>query len=348
MDPRQYFRRYYSKLCLEAFFKSLFCGLSLGFASGFAVALAFWFTNMRDVWIWATLGAFVGITVLCTLLFYFKRFRPNVIDSARRLDSMGLEERLVTMVEYRNDTSFIAQIQRKDATVKLEKVQKKDIKFFFPVKMFVYLAVCAVFCFSMVTVGVLTDMGIITPGGDIIEEIINKNREQYVSVTYIVEEGGYIEGEMDQLVLIGSSAEPVMAVAEEGYTFVEWDDGFSKPSRSDKKIEKEIIVTAVFEPVNGEGDQDGDGDPGGDQEGDQPGDQQGSPGQGEQGQEPSDETGTSGGGKYDSFNQVIDGETYYREVLGEYKEKIAEFLEENQDSLTEEQIAIIKAYIGVV
>ena len=254
------------------------------------------------------------------------------------------------MVEYRNDDSYIAKLQRSDAEAAVEKVDKKQIKLSFPRRMLIALAVCFVIGSSMTTVTALSDAGLMPGGDDIIDAIIPDEQEVYIAVTYVVEEGGYIEGEADQLVLLGENAEAVLAVAEDGYYFVGWDDGYKKPSRQDKKINEELVLTAIFELTEEEGDDNGDGDGG---EGDQPGDD------GQKGDKPGpngpadDQEGESspnqaGGGKYDAYNQFKDGQTYYREELEYYKELLKKHLEENGDTLTEEEKAIIEAYIGIV
>ena len=55
-----------------------------------------------------------------------------------------------------------------------------------------------------------------------------------------------------------------------------------------------------------------------------------------------------GGGKYEEANQIIDGETYYREVKQLYKEMLLERLETEGDQLSPEERAIIEAYLEIV
>lgn len=346
MDSNKQFERYYPRLRQEAILKSLLCGLAVGFSAAFVAAFITWFTPADGLWI--SLGVLALATLTATPIFYFKRFRPTVMNNARRIDSLGLEERLITMVEYQNDDSYIAELQRTDARAALEQVDKKQIKLHFPRKMLIALAICFVVGSGMTTITALSSAGLMPGGDDLVDAIIPDELEVYVAVSYIVEEGGTIEGEADQLVLFGENAEAVLAVADDGYFFVGWDDGQKKPSRQDKKVEKELILTAIFEPLEDENGEDGDeGDPG--DEGDQG--QEGANGppgpdgqEGEDGEE--DNNSNSGGGKYDPPNQIIDGETYYREMLD--KEAWKQYLEENGDSLTDEQKAIIEAYIGIV
>ena len=104
----------------------------------------------------------------------------------------------------------------------------------------------------MMTVAGLSAFGLLPDGWAVLESLTPEEPIQYVSVTYEVEEGGYIEGEADQLIPLGSNTTNVVAVAEEGYQFEGWDDGYSKPGRSDSKITEDIVYIAIFMPLDGE------------------------------------------------------------------------------------------------
>ena len=202
----------------------------------------------------------------------------------------------------------------------------------------------------MTTGTTLADVGIICGGDDFIESILPEEREVFYAVTYDVEEGGSIDGEADQLVLAGQDATAVTAVPDEGFVFLEWSDGYTKPYRSDKAIVKDLEIFAVFEPT-GEGESDGEGEGEGDGDGSQDGEagQGSSGGESEEGEEGNNK-GDSAGGKYDDWNQIIDGETYYRDKLQdpEYSENLASYLENNRDKLSPEEIKIIEHYLGIV
>ena len=344
-DGKKYFTKHYGKLRMESIIKSLLCGLSAGLYTSFAAALALWIIDI-GFW-WLALVAIVVGTAVSSPIFYFARFRPTALSGARRIDALGLEERLVTMVEYENDESYIAKVQREDAKEKLDAFSPANIKLKISKAIVICLAIAFFVSSGMTTVTVLSEKGIIGSFNEIIDDIVPDEPEVYVAVTYEVEEGGYIEGEADQLVLFGGSSEPVEAIADEGYAFVEWSDGYTKPMRSDSKIEEEVIYFAIFEPV-GEGDQPGDQDGGDEGENGKP-DEQGSPGEnGEPNPDAEDPNSPMGGGKYTTANQIINGETYYRELLEGYQDDIRKFLEEHGDSLTEEERKIIESYIDIV
>lgn len=357
MDNRQHFKKYLTKLRFEALLNSLLSGLVVGFIANFITALVTWFTPYNGLLL--SLGILAGVTTVGTVFFYFKKFYPTVFSTARRLDKLGLEERLITMIEYESDDSYMSAIQRTDAEEALKSINSKSIKLRIPRKLQSRFVVCMLLCIIMNVVLTLSLNGFLPSGTDIIDKVIPDDPEEFVSITYDVEGAGSIEGEQDQLILLGSNATPVTAVPDEGYVFVEWSDGSTKPYRTDKELKADIEVFAIFEPAEGEGEGEGEGDGDGDGEGDGDGQGDGNGngegegegngnGNGTGNGDKKNQGGTTGGGKYEYANQIIDGETFYREVLDEYKDQIAEYLEKNRDNLTDDEIKVIEQYLGIV
>ncbi|MDE7159042.1 MAG: hypothetical protein K2N74_05650, partial [Clostridiales bacterium] len=62
-----------------------------------------------------------------------------------------------------------------------------------------------------------------------------------------------------------------------------------------------------------------------------------------------DGSGKGGGAgyQYDPANQIKDGETYYRDVIEEYRSKLEEKLASGED-LTDEDRAFIELYFGTL
>ena len=355
---KTYFQKHFMKIFIEAVFNSFLCGLIVGFFAGFAAALVTWFTILEGLWI--SIGVTAGVTVISAFIFYFAKFRPTVMRSARRIDSVGLEERLITMVEYEKDTSPIADIQRQDAKKALDALSTAAIALRVATGTLICLAVAFVLCAGMTTVSTLADKGIIWGGDDIIEALTPEPQIQYVSVTYEAEDGGEIEGEADQLIPLGDKTTVIEAVPMEGYEFYEWDDGYKKPVRYEKNVTEDKIFVAFFMPLDAEGNPDQNGDPTDSdssqskpQKSDQQKEQQDQENQEDSDQQKPDDKENDkptniGGGKYEEVNQIINGEIYYKEVLDEYKELLRERLETEGDNLSQEERTIIESYLGIV
>ena len=64
------------------------------------------------------------LAVAIGLLLSFQK-RPNLLDAAQHADQFGLNERVVTAYIHRNDVSFIAEAQRQDAQLHLQRSMPK-------------------------------------------------------------------------------------------------------------------------------------------------------------------------------------------------------------------------------
>ena len=333
------FKEYYTKLRNEGILKSLLCGLIAGFAVAFLLGLIFWATGFKLWWLCLVAVPVVaaGVGALC----YFYKFRPTTKGIAKRVDALGLEERLLTMAELQNDDSYIAMRQREDAQAALASVNKSMLKFTLSVPFIVALALVCSFGTGMITVSALSAYGVIPSGVD-----IGKNNNKPATVEYtlsyavegegkllLIGSDGQLQDAVKQAVAEGEDASPVIAFSAEGWVFVGWSDGVETAYRFDRGISKDISVTAIFE----QDDDDGDSDDG---EGEDPEDGQGS-GQ-RPGNKPGDNTAT--GGKFESYNQIINGQTYYVDFYEQYYKEALEKAEGLPDDVRE----AIGDYFGAI
>lgn len=335
MDSKKNAERCYSRFMWEGILKSVLAGLAVGFALNFITAFVTWFTAFSGFWLAIALLA-VG-TAASAPVFYFRLFRPTVMSNARRMDRYGLEERAITMVELQGDTSYLAQRQREDATEKLASVRASQIHFIIPKRLIILAVVAAVLGTAMTAVNGLAEKGILPGGRDFVDNITPAPPPVYVEVTYMVNEGGVIEGDEAQVIPLGGSTTEVIAVPDEGYAFDSWDDGGRRPTRSDSNVTESVVYTAIFLPLgdNGLGDNDGDQEGAGDQPGDKPGKEGG------EGNNPNGPPSGGAGGQYLECNQVIDGETYYGSVYDEYYENVNAALMENMEMASD-----IKSFVS--
>lgn len=324
MDGKQLFKKYYNRLRKEGIIKALICSFIVGFAVNFLSAFVTWMVGFKGFWLPIVLGVFA--IVVCTPIFYRKKFRPTTKEIARRIDKLGLEERIITMTELAKEQSYIALRQREDAEEKLQTVNAKHIRFRFSAAAVAAAAVAVVLGVSMTTVTTLSAQGIIPDGSSWFEDIKPEPPVEYLTISYRAAEGGSILGEEEQTVARGGNSETVVATAEDGWRFDGWSDGASDPSRTDVNVQEEFVVTAQFVRV--------DEIAPAEEEGDQPDD-------------PPVEMEPSGppnaGGTYQDYNQVIDGETHYKEIYQEYYDLAMELLASDSE-LTPEQREIIEAY----
>ncbi len=343
MERKKYFEKYDSRLVREGILRALVCGAAVGLAANAVTAFVCWCLPDITWGLWLALGVLVAVTAAATAIFYFVRFRPTVKRSAKRLDALGLEERLITMVEYEDDSSLIANIQREDAKENLNKLDVKAIKIMISRVSIVLASVALFFGAGLTTLTALKDAGLIPSIPSIMEQFEPPKPDVYVAVTYMAGEGGYLEGEEDQIILLGGDTEMILAVAEDGYVFMEWSDGSKNISRAEKNVQEDLVLEAVFgmlEDGNGEGD----GGEAEGEEGDKPGDK---PSKSDEAAKPDADPQAGASGRYEDHNQIIDGRTYYGDKFADAYETMSETLANNSD-MSSELKEMVQTYFDII
>ncbi|MCH8502308.1 MAG: InlB B-repeat-containing protein, partial [Aliidiomarina sp.] len=66
------------------------------------------------------------------------------------------------------------------------------------------------------------------------------------TLTYTAGPGGRIVGNQTQIINEGASGTEVAAIADTGYSFVDWSDGLTSPARLDTNVSADLSVTANF------------------------------------------------------------------------------------------------------
>ena len=320
-------KSYRTRLMTEGWIKAGVAGLFTGFTAMFLSAMIFWLTGVEQFWL--SIVIFGAVMLLTTPIYYFAKYKPSERFIASRIDELGLEERILTMNQLKEDDSYIAKKQREDAMKALNTVNAKLLKIAVSVSLIVCASVSAVAGIGMTTVSGLAASGVLKSGKDIIEEVLSEPVKQY-EVEYLVIEGGWIEGEEFQLVDEGKDAIGVMAQAEDEWAFIEWSDGYTEPYREDLNVQSNIKVVALFMPVEeGEGDGEGDGEP--DDGPKQPAEPQEGQGNGDPKPGEEGDPNNQAGGKYEPNNQVINGETYYGDEYGNAYEGATEGMSQDGD-----------------
>lgn len=178
------FKKYYKKIGRESILKALLCGLTIGFSLMFVCIAASWLAGFK-AGIYIGLGLFVAATAIATPLFYTFRFRPTTKKIAQRIDTLGLEERILTMAELENDDSFIAMKQREDAMKAMKSVSSEMLKIAVSVPLIAAVAISA-------TLGTgMTVAAAVSPDGG--KHFVDGLKEKHTyEITYTVEGKGWV------------------------------------------------------------------------------------------------------------------------------------------------------------
>ncbi len=270
-------KKYRKRIIKEGVLKSLFIGLMLGCVGLAITAFLSWFFGYKPG-LFIALAVCAAITGIVTPLVYFFKYRPSVKTIAKRIDALGLEERMLTMTELEGDDSYIAKTQREDTMRVLGAVNHMLLKIAVSAAIIVPLVICCLLGAGMTTVSSLYYADVIPSG---IVTLSVPYTPSIFTVTYSVEpnitvdeegnESSSVNGtviywtgdwtaetpvsEEGDKVIEGNDARPVYAIPNDGYVFVSWSDGYSNPYRQDKVVDSDIFVQAIFEPMDPDPDQ---------------------------------------------------------------------------------------------
>ena len=137
MKNNKNLKKYIDKIKVESIIKSILYGFILGLVFVCLLSFILYLFKTKQVLIVIILG--VLITCVSSYFIYQKVFVPSINKVANRIDELGLEERIITMVENEDKDSYIYQKQREDALIKLDNVKTSEIKFKFSKYMFIVL-----------------------------------------------------------------------------------------------------------------------------------------------------------------------------------------------------------------
>ena len=259
MDP--IFKKFYIRVRLNAILKAVLLSLISGLSSLALMFLTGWFVGISFNVLWCGIVFSFTIAVLCGCLSYRIRFYPTSAIVARKADELGLEERIITMIELEGNPSYIAQRQRSDALSALNTIRAEMVKISISIVFIISTVVAGICGIGGTTVYAMYSTGVIKSGVDIIRDATAEPAVSY-KVEYVVEGEGEILGMAEQEVYEGEDALAVMAVPKTGYIFIGWSDGYDGAYRVDYQVGKNISVTAMFEEaVDVDPDNDDDNNP---------------------------------------------------------------------------------------
>lgn len=334
MKNVELFKKHYKRLARESLIKSILFGCLIGSFALFSSALIFWLADFSFFWIAIVICIITAIITSC--ISYYKLFKPTEKQLAIRLDELGLEERMLTMEELKNDNSYIAKLQREDTIKHLETVKPNLIKLIISIPLVISVFASGLLGIGMTTISALAANDVINSGKDLIDNHVTK----FYDVSYEVEGDGEIFGDIVQRIEEGKSTSSVVAIANDGFVFVGWSDGLTSSERTDLNITEDFVVTAIFEELDEEDDSEEDSDS--EDSSEDPNNPENSSGNSDH---TSNDTNGGSQGNWKDNDTIIDGSTNYDDYLDEAK-KDAENGSKDNSNLDKNQKDSINDYFN--
>ena len=118
MSIKDILKPFKRRLMAEAWIRSAVLGAMIAAAVAVVLGGVHWFLP-QTITGTGILIAFAVVFVLGTVLSLWLLYRPTERDTARRLDSLGMDERVETMLEYEHSVSPAARLQREETMTRL-------------------------------------------------------------------------------------------------------------------------------------------------------------------------------------------------------------------------------------
>ena len=131
MDLKKALGAFHARVRAEACIRAFFCSLAVALSLGVALLILARLLPGR-VPGWASGGIAAGALMVWGLLYLL--MRPTWKQTALRVDGLGLGERIATMVEFRDASGDVYDMQRQDALTRLSAVSPRQIAWRWPKK----------------------------------------------------------------------------------------------------------------------------------------------------------------------------------------------------------------------
>lgn len=342
-------KRFMSRLRHGAIKKSLVAGLVTSLFILTVFSAIGWYCGLKEMWL--TILIFFSAFIVGSILFYYIKYRPTEKQVATTIDELGLEERVITMEQLKNDDSFMAKKQRQDTLNVLSKVNEKRLPLLLSTALLICMAIAIPLGTGFTTVHALSTKGILPFGQEALQKIPPKH-----TVEYDCTEGGKIVGKSRQYITENEEASAIIAIANEGYIFLKWNDGYKNNYRKDVAADN-IKVKAIFVALDDwEADEsiiDPEGKKGSDNSKQTPGSEKSNddapPSDGNrEGQDGPPNQGPVGSGAPDESHKIIDGKTDYGgKILNDAQQNAIE--RANSDTnLTNKDKQLIDSYYDAI
>lgn len=233
MDYKKILNKFMKQFKKEVFINSLLKSIIIIFSISFILLLLNLFFNFSNSITIILIS--ILLFLILTSIFYLINL-PNDYKLSKRIDTLGLKDRILTMNELKDDNSFIALKQREDACSFLQKIEASNIVNISKK----HIKISSLILSFYLILSTISIIGISHHFNN--EEVYNP----YVEVYYSADNGGVVLGDTSQYIHIGEEATEVFAVANTGYVFDKWSDGSYDPYRKDENILSKQVIVAYF------------------------------------------------------------------------------------------------------
>lgn len=193
---------YFKRLTKESFLKALIIGMIAGAVVGLVI-LALSHVLPIKIFFWHALVGFL-ISSAAAIIIAYNLLKPNVHKVAARVDGLGLNEKVQTMLELQDEEGTFARVQREDAINTLTTLPPRLLKLGFPKRL---AAVCVALMVAFSLIGFLPN--------EHRQELLEKEKQLLEELEKVEDLLEKLEEEIEEADLSPELKEEVMEIVEE-------------------------------------------------------------------------------------------------------------------------------------
>ena len=230
--------KFTKKLMIEGIIKSSICGLSISLIINSLVIILFKLVPIKII-LWLHILITLVLSIAISYVFYKLIFKVTTSKVVTRLEKdVKLDERVKTMIEFKDQDSEIIKLQRESTIKYLDNVDKKQVKYKFSFKNFITVLVAGLFIVGCI---LTPSKEIIPDAGESDTPTVDENKK--VVVSYYNGDELIIDVEIDK----GSKASsftPTLANSD----FINWyiDSSLNTEYNFEEEVNENISLYAKF------------------------------------------------------------------------------------------------------
>ena len=126
MNIKKEFKNLYSNYSKKCYLYNAGKAMLVDFLVCSILLITFWIINFKYYWI----GFIVGVLLLIPFFILFNKLSgPNDLDFINYVEKANINQKAITMYEFKDEESLIINRQREDAKITLNSIDAKNLKY---------------------------------------------------------------------------------------------------------------------------------------------------------------------------------------------------------------------------
>lgn len=186
METNEKLKKIKKKMIIESILNSLLNGFIFGILVTILLTLILYLIGFKNILV--SIIIMLVLSLALSSYFYFSRFRPTLKKVARRIDQLGLQERVITSIEYEEDEGLLARLLKEDTNEKLDTFKMELVKLKINKKVMIAVISSIVVFIGILFIPARSFSNILTPGDSVSEDLPSESESEEKNEDEIIDD----------------------------------------------------------------------------------------------------------------------------------------------------------------